>query len=48
MDLPASWQFLGPLWWVLHIVAISLVFYLGFIVGRQSTGNEFEDESGNN
>jgi len=38
MELPPSWQFLGPMWWVLHIVAIALVFYIGYAVGKSSGG----------
>jgi len=29
MDLPKPFRFLGPGWFVIHIIAIPLVFYLG-------------------
>ncbi|MCB2154127.1 hypothetical protein KQI84_04525 [bacterium] len=36
MDLPEKWQFLGLFWWILHVFAIGLVFFLGFMIGRVS------------
>ncbi len=36
MTLPETWQFLGPWWWVLHILAIALVFWCGYLIGRHS------------
>jgi len=36
MELPESWQFLGPIWWVIHVVGIALVFFTGYLVGRSS------------
>lgn len=34
--LPESWQFLGPWWWALHIVAVLIVFCCGYLIGRHS------------
>ncbi|MDK2970875.1 MAG: hypothetical protein PWP23_630 [Candidatus Sumerlaeota bacterium] len=34
MELPESWRFLGGMWWVLHVIVISLTFYLGYIIGQ--------------
>lgn len=34
MELPESWRFLGAMWWVLHVIVISLTFYLGYIIGQ--------------
>ncbi len=45
MELPESWRFLGPMWWVLHLVAIGLVFYIGYVVGKNS-GTEEEEPKG--
>lgn len=36
MELPESWRFLGTMWWVLHVIAIGLVFYIGYVIGRSS------------
>lgn len=44
MELPESWRFLGSLWWVLHIVAVGLVFYVGYLIGRSSAENEAKEK----
>lgn len=36
--LPESWQFLRWGWWVVHLVAIPLVFFIGFLVGKRKGG----------
>ena len=33
-NLPETWQFLGGMWWVLHIISILLVFLVGFFAGQ--------------
>lgn len=40
MTLPESWQFLGSMWWVLHVIVIVLIFFMGFIIGRTSASPE--------
>ena len=46
VELSESWGFLGGAWWVLHIVAIALIFYCGYVVGQASASpaDELEDE----
>ncbi|MGF1573831.1 MAG: hypothetical protein ACFCU1_12270 [Sumerlaeia bacterium] len=39
-NLPASWQFLGSMWWVLHIFVIILIFYVGYAVGKNAATPE--------
>lgn len=34
MELPESLRFLGGLWWLLHLVSIGLVLYVGYVIGR--------------
>lgn len=31
--LPETWQFLGGMWWVLHLVAVAVVFLIGMVIG---------------
>ncbi len=33
MKLPETFRFMRLGWWIVHIVGISLVFYLGTLVG---------------
>lgn len=33
--LPESFQFLNLGWWAIHIIAIPLVFYIGYALGRR-------------
>jgi len=40
MILPETWRFLGPMWWLLHLAAICVVFYVGFVVGRASADKD--------
>jgi hypothetical protein len=34
VDLPKAFRFLGPGWFVVHVIAIALVFYLGHALWR--------------
>lgn len=34
--LPQTFRFLYLGWWIVHLVAIPLVFVLGFLVGRKA------------
>jgi hypothetical protein len=34
MQIPESWQFLGGWWWTLHVIAVGLVFYVGYLIGH--------------
>ena len=36
IDLPSTWSFLGPAWWVLHVIGIMLVFFVGYLIGKHS------------
>lgn len=39
--LPEAFEFLNIGWWVLHLVAIPLVFFIGMAVGkRKSVGGK--------
>jgi len=42
MELPQTWQFLGGMWWVLHLIAIALIFYIGYVIGKSS--NESDEQ----
>ena len=42
--LPESWQVLGIWWWVLHVVAIGIIFGLGFLIVRHSMMPEEKNE----
>ena len=44
MELPENWQFLGRFWWMLHLVAVGVVFWVGFLIGRVSA--EKNEKSG--
>ncbi|MGE5390738.1 MAG: hypothetical protein ACM3PE_06695 [Deltaproteobacteria bacterium] len=30
-----TWAFLRTGWWILHLVAVALVFYLGYLYGAR-------------
>lgn len=34
MQLPESFRFLRIGWWIVHIIGISVVFYIGYMVGK--------------
>jgi len=40
VDLPETWKFLGGMWWILHVIAILLVFFAGFLIGKYSSEPE--------
>ena len=40
MTLPEGWQFLGPWWWALHVVAVFLIFTVGYLIGQHSATDE--------
>lgn len=33
--LPEAFEFLNVGWWILHLIAIPVVFLLGFVVGKK-------------
>jgi len=33
--LPETFGFLGVGWWVVHVIAIPLVGYLGYLIGKR-------------
>ena len=33
--LPEAFQFLHVGWWIVHVIAIPLVLYIGFTLGRR-------------
>lgn len=33
-----SWSFLQPGWWILHLVSVVFLFYLGYLLGRPIFG----------
>ncbi len=35
MELPQTFQFLGLGWWIVHLIAIPVVFYIGMITGKK-------------
>jgi len=34
MQLPESFRFLRIGWWIVHIIGISVVFYIGYTAGK--------------
>lgn len=41
--LPETFHFLGLGWWVVHIVAIVAVFYIGYIFGKKGAAKSAEE-----
>jgi hypothetical protein len=35
VELPETFGFLHPGWFLVHVVAIAVVFYIGFLVGKK-------------
>lgn len=45
IELPETWRFLGGMWWILHIIALGLVFFIGYLVGSTSATNRRDRDS---
>ncbi|HIJ73860.1 MAG TPA: hypothetical protein HPP83_07145 [Candidatus Hydrogenedentes bacterium] len=41
--LPETFHFLGLGWWVVHIVAIVAVFYIGYMFGKKGAAKSAEE-----
>ena len=39
MELPETFHFLNLGWWLVHVVAVALVFYIGLSVGKKKAGS---------
>jgi len=37
-NLPETLEFLHLGWWVIHIVGVVVVFYIGFLTGKKKAG----------
>lgn len=39
--LPENFNFLGSGWWIFHVLAVSGVFLIGYLVGARRRGQEW-------
>ena len=35
IELPATFQFLNAGWWIIHVIAISVVSSIGYVIGKK-------------
>jgi len=40
MELPETFHFLHLGWWIVHVIAIAVVFYIGLSVGRKKRAGQ--------
>ena len=33
--LPETFHFLHPGWWLIHVVGVAVIFYIGFLLGKK-------------